>query len=76
MSPHGPESGPPNHPFSPASRPSPNSRHPLPKRPQDPNRPGLLGDVGLIRNRAKLKSAVTNAKAFLEVQRAFGSFDA
>lgn len=36
----------------------------------------LMQDAGLIRNRAKLNAAVSNARAFLEVQREFGSFDA
>jgi DNA-3-methyladenine glycosylase I len=36
----------------------------------------LLGDAGIVRNRLKVESAVTNAKAFLKVQEAFGSFDA
>ena len=36
----------------------------------------LLNDAGIIRNRLKINSAVTNAKAFLEVQKEFGSFDA
>ena len=35
----------------------------------------LLNDAGIIRNRLKINSAVTNAIAFLEVQREFGSFD-
>ena len=35
----------------------------------------LLSDDGIIRNRLKVNSAVTNAIAFLEVQREFGSFD-
>jgi DNA-3-methyladenine glycosylase I len=35
----------------------------------------LLQDDGIIRNRLKINSAVTNALAFLEVQREFGSFD-
>jgi DNA-3-methyladenine glycosylase I len=35
----------------------------------------LLNDPGIIRNRLKINSAVTNAIAFLEVQREFGSFD-
>jgi DNA-3-methyladenine glycosylase I len=34
----------------------------------------LLADPGIIRNRLKVESAVTNARAFLEVQAAFGSF--
>ena len=36
----------------------------------------LLKDEGIIRNRLKVGSAVTNARAFLKVQREFGSFDA
>jgi DNA-3-methyladenine glycosylase I len=36
----------------------------------------LLKDEGIIRNRLKVESAIRNAKAFLEVQREFGSFDA
>jgi DNA-3-methyladenine glycosylase I len=36
----------------------------------------LLADPGIVRNRLKVASAVTNARAFLEVQEAFGSFDA
>jgi DNA-3-methyladenine glycosylase I len=36
----------------------------------------LLTDSGIIRNRAKVESAVRNAKAFLAVQEEFGSFDA
>jgi DNA-3-methyladenine glycosylase I len=36
----------------------------------------LLADAGIIRNRAKVRAAVRNAQAFLEVQSAFGSFDA
>ena len=35
----------------------------------------LLNDPGIIRNRLKIRSAVTNARAFLEVQEEFGSFD-
>ena len=35
----------------------------------------LLQDDGIIRNRLKVASAVTNAKAFLKVQKEFGSFD-
>ena len=35
----------------------------------------LLQDPGLIRNRLKITSAVSNARAFLEVQARFGSFD-
>ena len=36
----------------------------------------LMKDEGIVRNRLKIESAVTNAKAFLAVQREFGSFDA
>jgi DNA-3-methyladenine glycosylase I len=35
----------------------------------------LMKDEGIIRNRLKIAGAVKNAKAFLEVQREFGSFD-
>jgi len=34
----------------------------------------LLLDPGIIRNRLKVKSAVTNAQHFLEIQKKFGSF--
>lgn len=34
-----------------------------------------LLDPGIVRNRLKVESTVTNARAFLEVQAAFGSFD-
>src|SRR6266478_5383132 len=34
----------------------------------------LLGDAGIIRNRLKINSAIGNAKAFLEIQKEFGSF--
>jgi DNA-3-methyladenine glycosylase I len=36
----------------------------------------LLKNEGIVRNRLKVRGAVTNAKAFLEVCREFGSFDA
>jgi DNA-3-methyladenine glycosylase I len=36
----------------------------------------LLEDPGIVRNRLKVAAAVSNAVAFLEVQREFGSFDA
>jgi DNA-3-methyladenine glycosylase I len=35
----------------------------------------LLADPGIIRNRAKVEATVRNARAFLEVQAEFGSFD-
>jgi len=36
----------------------------------------LMADPGIVRNRLKIDSAVTNAAAFLYVRREFGSFDA
>ena len=36
----------------------------------------LLANEGIVRNRLKIASAVTNARAFLDVQHEFGSFDA
>lgn len=35
----------------------------------------LLRDPGIVRNKLKIASAVGNAKAFLSVQKEFGSFD-
>jgi len=35
----------------------------------------LLNDTGIIRNRLKVRSAINNAKLFIEVQKEFGSFD-
>jgi DNA-3-methyladenine glycosylase I len=35
----------------------------------------LLRDEGIVRNRLKIESAIANARAFLEVQKEFGSFD-
>jgi DNA-3-methyladenine glycosylase I len=35
----------------------------------------LLQDPGIIRNRLKIRSAINNAKRFIEVVDAFGSFD-
>ena len=35
----------------------------------------LLADAGIVRNRLKINSAIGNAKAFLAVQKNFGSFD-
>jgi DNA-3-methyladenine glycosylase I len=35
----------------------------------------LMRDEGIVRNRLKIDSAVTNARAFLAVQKEFGSFD-
>ena len=36
----------------------------------------LLNDAGIIRNRLKVRAAVTNAQAFTAIQKEFGSFDA
>ena len=36
----------------------------------------LLLDPGIVRNRQKVRSVVSNAEAFLRVQEEFGSFDA
>jgi len=36
----------------------------------------LLADPGIVRNRLKIESAIGNARAFLRIQREFGSFDA
>jgi DNA-3-methyladenine glycosylase I len=36
----------------------------------------LLRDEGIVRNRLKIESTVTNAQAFLQVQQELGSFDA
>jgi len=35
----------------------------------------LLQEKGIVRNRRKIQAAITNAKAFLEIQKEFGSFD-
>ncbi len=35
----------------------------------------LLQNAGIIRNRLKVKSVVSNAKVFIEIQKEFGSFD-
>jgi DNA-3-methyladenine glycosylase I len=35
----------------------------------------LLNDPGIIRNRLKIRSAIANAKAFLEIRKEFGTFD-
>ena len=35
----------------------------------------LLADAGIVRNRLKISSTITNAQAFLAIQKEFGSFD-
>lgn len=36
----------------------------------------LMADAGIVRNRLKIESTVDNARAFIAVQKEFGSFDA
>jgi DNA-3-methyladenine glycosylase I len=36
----------------------------------------LMANPGIVRNRLKIESTITNARAFLDVQRELGSFDA
>ncbi len=36
----------------------------------------LLADAGIVRNRLKIAATISNARAFLDVQREHGSFDA
>src|SRR3989304_4005940 len=40
---------------------------------EDLNR--LLTDAGIIRNRLKITSTIQNARAFLKIQKEFGTFD-
>ena len=35
----------------------------------------LLHNEGIVRNKLKIQASITNAKAFLEIQKEFGSFD-
>lgn len=42
----------------------------------DSKKSELLQNAGIIRNRAKINALVKNARAFLEIQKEFGSFDA
>ncbi len=39
-------------------------------------RAALMQNEGIVRNRLKIESTVTNARAFMQVQEEFGSFDA
>jgi DNA-3-methyladenine glycosylase I len=41
----------------------------------DRKQAALLADAGIVRNRLKIAASIQNAKAFLAVQREFGSFD-
>jgi len=36
----------------------------------------LMNDAGIVRNRGKIESAITNAKVYLEIQTEFKTFDA
>ena len=36
----------------------------------------LLANPGIIRNRAKIRAAIQNARKFLDIQQEFGTFDA
>jgi DNA-3-methyladenine glycosylase I len=36
---------------------------------------GLMADVGIVRNRAKIEATIANARAFLDVKREYGTFD-
>ena len=42
----------------------------------DGHRERLMSDAGIVRNRAKIDATIGNARAFLDVAKAFGSFDA
>jgi DNA-3-methyladenine glycosylase I len=35
----------------------------------------LLSNAGIVRNRRKIESSITNTQAFLEIQKEFGTFD-
>ena len=41
----------------------------------DAHADALMLDEGIVRNRLKIRSAVKNARVFLEIQKKFGSFD-
>lgn len=43
---------------------------------KEKDRQRLLNDAGIIRNRLKVDSAISNAQKVLELQKEFGSFDA
>ena len=40
-----------------------------------PRRRTLMANDGIVRNKLKIESAIRNARAFLEIQKEFGSFD-
>ena len=41
---------------------------------EQPKIDSLLQDTGIIRNKLKIRATVTNAQAFIEIQKEFGSF--
>lgn len=41
---------------------------------QSSDKKRLLNDVGIVRNRAKIEAAISNAALFIEIQKEFGSF--
>ena len=43
---------------------------------EEPDLARLLSNPGIVRNRLKIASAISNARAFLAVQEQFGTFDA
>lgn len=40
----------------------------------DSDRKRLLADTGIIRNKLKINSAINNARAFINIQREYGTF--
>jgi len=42
---------------------------------KEADRKRLLGDAGIIRNRLKVNAAIENAKAIMQLQKEFGSFE-
>lgn len=42
----------------------------------DGHRERLMSDAGIVRNQAKIDATIGNARAFVDVAQAFGSFDA
>ncbi|MDB5159998.1 MAG: DNA-3-methyladenine glycosylase [Candidatus Saccharibacteria bacterium] len=42
----------------------------------DTKRAELMSDAGIVRNRLKINATIENAKAYLQVQKEYGSFDA
>ena len=42
----------------------------------DADRERLMADAGIVRNRAKIDATIGNARAFLDLAQAYGSFDA